>query len=187
MKIDYISFLRRTFAACSLAGSGGLASGNEKEKRKMIKSKGRGWRTRRWYGEVEWWRGTRFFTGFRPFPSVHRTVLPPHPHDLKPSSSVRRYLLVYIYDCICVRVYERSYYVSENCHRCRCWSRLSSVDRVIYKASVRPPQVITSARPEPGFLPAHGHHATGTSGDFVRRILFIDLFFLFFFLCRRDP
>ncbi|VVC24080.1 Hypothetical protein CINCED_3A022819 [Cinara cedri] len=31
--------------------------------------------------------------------------------------------------------------------------RFSSVDRVIYKALVRPPQVITSARPELGFLP----------------------------------
>lgn len=32
------------------------------------------------------------------------------------------------------------------------------------KLLVRPPQVITSARPELGFLPARRHHATGTSG-----------------------
>jgi len=68
-----------------------------------------------------------------------------------------------------------------NCCCCYCCCRdcrLSSVDRVIYKALVRPPQVITSARPELGFLPAQ-HHATGTSG-----ISFIGSFLLTFLLTR---
>lgn len=78
-----------------------------------------------------------------------------------------------VYNILCVRcMYIYIYSNSGN----YCWDcRLSSVNRVIYKASVRPPQVITSVGPELGFLSAQ-QHATGTSG-----ISFIGSFLLTFF------
>lgn len=78
------------------------------------------------------------------------------------------YFIVYNILCVYIYIYSNSGNYSWDC-------RLSSVNRVIYKASVRPPQVITSVGPELVFLSAQ-QHATGTSG-----ISFIGSFLLTFF------
>lgn len=96
------------------------------------------------------------------FPSARRTTVSIYIYTFitcthvrpNPSFENRHRVCVYTYDIInkyiCIKFRQKLPLNGGDC-------RLSSVDRVIYKALARPPQVITSAGPELGFLPTQRH------------------------------